>query len=167
MTSVTDAIKVIEDAVPDPKKGLGQEVFFMVSRLTPMINVDLLIRNDQRDLLLTWREDQFYGPGWHIPGGVLRFKETYAERITAVALSELGATVESEDQPAMICPAMNHTRNTRGHFISLGFNCILTSTLDNSFKYSGNVPRHGEWAWHQEKPHNLIPVHVFQYGSIF
>ena len=33
-----------------------------------MVNVDLLIRNDRRETLLTWRQDELYR-GWHIPAG--------------------------------------------------------------------------------------------------
>lgn len=42
-----------------------------------MVNVDLLIKNvSSNETLLTWREDEYYGPGWHVPGGIVRFKET-------------------------------------------------------------------------------------------
>ena len=59
-----------------------------------MINVDLLIRDDTDRTLLTWRHDAFYGPGWHVPGGIIRFKESAANRIAAVAQGELGTKVE-------------------------------------------------------------------------
>ena len=72
---ISDAVLVINACLPDSKLGLPDDIFYLVSRLTPMINVDLLIVNEQNEKLLTWREDQFYGPGWHIPGGIIRFKE--------------------------------------------------------------------------------------------
>jgi colanic acid biosynthesis protein WcaH len=31
--------------------------------------------------LLTWRDDESFGAGWHVPGGIIRYKETAADRI--------------------------------------------------------------------------------------
>jgi colanic acid biosynthesis protein WcaH len=41
-----------------------------------MVNVDLFISDDQGRVLLTWRDDEIFGAGWHIPGGMIRYKET-------------------------------------------------------------------------------------------
>jgi len=71
----------IKAGIGDPRQGLPEELFLFVSELTPMINVDLLIKNDRNETLLTWRADNFYGPGWHIPGGIIRFKESASSRI--------------------------------------------------------------------------------------
>ena len=59
------------------KEGLGTDLYEAVSRLTPSISVEAVIKNsDASKTLLIWRNDKMYGPGWHLPGGVLRFKET-------------------------------------------------------------------------------------------
>ena len=60
----------------DPNGGLPEELFLFVSRLVPMVNVDLFISDDQGRVLLTWRDDEIFGAGWHIPGGMIRYKET-------------------------------------------------------------------------------------------
>ena len=65
------AVELITHTCHDAKVGLVDSVFYMVSRLTPMVNVDLLIKNDANQILLTWRADRYYGPGWHIPGGIM------------------------------------------------------------------------------------------------
>ena len=79
--------------IPNSKTGLPQEAFYFVSQLTPMINVDLLVKNKLGQTLLTWRDDKFYGPAWHIPGGIIRFKEKIGDRINKVAENELGCKV--------------------------------------------------------------------------
>ena len=84
--------KVLEH-VKNAKEGLPIDVFYFVSQLTPLINVDLLIKNKKGQVLLTWRDDRFYGPAWHIPGGIIRFKEKIEHRIEQVAQLELGASV--------------------------------------------------------------------------
>ena len=72
-----EIIDILESSIPNPSKGLPEEVFLFVSRITPLINVDLLIKNEQNHTLLTWRNDSYY-LGWHIPGGIIRYKETIA-----------------------------------------------------------------------------------------
>ena len=57
-------IKVLEFLIKDPKKGLGEEIFLFVSRITPLINVDLLIKNEKGQTLLTWRDDIYYWRHW-------------------------------------------------------------------------------------------------------
>ena len=59
--------------------------FLLVSQLTPLVNVELLIDDKEKGSLLTWRHDEFYGPGWHLPGGIVRFKELASTRIKKVA----------------------------------------------------------------------------------
>jgi len=161
------AIRTIDRAVPDPRLGLGERIFHLVSRLTPMVNVDLLLLGADGAILMTWRADPFYGPGWHIPGGVLRYKESYAERIAAVAQSELGTRVEFDEPPRRVTPVTNPERATRGHFISLLFDCRLLEPPDPALRHAGGAPEHGQWAWHRERPPDLIPVHERLYGDLF
>jgi ADP-ribose pyrophosphatase YjhB (NUDIX family) len=157
--AVADHVAGLDAALGSARDGLPQEVFYLVSRLTPLVNVDLLIRNDSGATLLTWRQDEFYGAGWHIPGGIVRFKETFAERIAAVAWNELGCAVEHDAAPAELREIMAPHRDVRGHFISLLFNCRLSSQPSELLKYSGGMPLNGQWQWHDRCPPDLIAVH--------
>ena len=150
------AIATIREAVGSATRGLPEDVFLLASSLTPMINVDLLIQDEAGRTLLTWRHDRFYGPGWHIPGGIIRFKESAASRIAAVAAGELGATVSAGDSPIGLHEITNPQRDVRGHFISLLYACRLTSPLDESRRFAPEAPRNGDWAWHERAPDNLI-----------
>jgi hypothetical protein len=62
-------IRQLDGLIDAGAGGLPEELFLFVSRITPLINVDLLIQDDGRRTLLTWRSDRFFGPGWHVPGG--------------------------------------------------------------------------------------------------
>lgn len=150
-------IAELESRIVDSKQGLPEEVFLMVSRLTPMINVDLLLKDSENRTLLTWREDRYYGPVWHVPGGIIRFKETAAQRISKVAETELGTTVTYSEAPLAVTEMMNQGRDTRGHFISLLYECRLTGPLIPHLAYTTGTPRHGNWAWHDTCPADLIP----------
>jgi ADP-ribose pyrophosphatase YjhB (NUDIX family) len=148
-------IAALEAAIGDPSKGLPDDVFKFVSRLTPLINVDLLIQDDDQRTLLTWRDDEFYGPGWHVPGGIIRYKETSAERIRACAREELGADVEFAEAPIFIMEAIG-PEATRGHHISLLFRCRLRSAPDESRRAQDGTPHNGQWGWHDGCPPDLL-----------
>lgn len=148
------------DLTGDQRQGLPTPVFRLVSQLTPMINVDLLVRDDAGRTLLTWRADEFYGPGWHIPGGIIRFKENIATRITKVADAELGCTVDFSPQPLAMHEVMAPHRDVRGHFISLLYLCpLLTAPASRLQASSGSAPKNGQWLWHDYCPQDLIRVH--------
>ncbi len=70
MTELSNAVGVLNSLIPDATGGLREDVFLLVSRLLPLVNVDLLVQGQVRGTLLTWRDDAFYGPGWHVPGGI-------------------------------------------------------------------------------------------------
>lgn len=151
-----DLIQNIRAGLGDSRTGLPEELFLFVSELTPMINVDLLVCNDQNQTLLTWREDIFYGPGWHVPGGIIRFKEKAGHRIDQVAEIELGAEVEYEETPLRITEIMNPTRDVRGHFICLLYRCRLKTELSEKTQFVKKHPENGHWAWFSTCPEDLI-----------
>jgi ADP-ribose pyrophosphatase YjhB (NUDIX family) len=152
-------IRTLETSIADPRVGLPEEVFLFISRLTPMVNVDLLVRERGR-VLLTWRDDPLEpAPGWHVPGGIIRFKETAADRIRAVASLELGAGVRWDPIPLAVREVIERERKDRGHFISVLYRCELTGDLDPHRRFSGGHPAPGQWAWHSRCPDDLIAVH--------
>lgn len=158
-TELQPLICRLQELSGNPRQGLPQPVFKLVSQLTPLINVDLLIRNELGQTLLTWRADEFYGPGWHVPGGIIRFKESFAERIAKVAATELGCQVEFDAAPLAMNEVTNPHRDVRGHFISLLYVCRLLNPPADTLKFGGEMPKNGQWRWHDRCPENLIRVH--------
>lgn len=150
-------IDAIESATGDPRQGLPDEVFRLVTRLTPMANVDLLIQH-RRQTLLTWRDDGLY-LGWHVPGGIIRFKERMADRVAEVARLELGALVTIRPGPVAVNEIIHVERHERGHFIAFLFACELTTEPDETLQYDGGPPKHGQWAWHSRCPPDIIASH--------
>jgi len=158
-TDLSDLLERVSQHVADPKAGLPQDLFYFVSSLTPMVNVDLLIKNTKGQTLLTWRADRFHGPAWHIPGGIIRFKEGIGDRIEKVAQSEIGCSVRFSIAPIDVRSLVNKERDVRGHFISLLYLCELQGEPNPSMQANGADPKAGEWAWHDMAPNNLIKVH--------
>lgn len=156
---IKEIIDLLESLIENPSERLPEDIFLFVSRITPLVNVDLLIKNVQNHTLLTWRDDGFYPPSWHVPGGIIRYKETIADRINAVAATELGVKVEFKKDPMTINEVIHPSRKARSHFISLLYECRLINSLNEGLKYEKGTPKPGEWAWHRKCPDNIISVH--------
>lgn len=164
LVNLSAAIAPLEAAIGDSRQGLPEDVFLFVSRITPLINVDLLIQDDAGRTLLTWRDDEFFGAGWHIPGGIIRYKELAVDRIRACALTELGAEVAFDSAPLLISENIRPHRS-RGHFISLLYRCRLLTPLDDNRRAS-DAPSAGMWSWHRGCPPDLIEAQA-EYASFF
>jgi colanic acid biosynthesis protein WcaH len=140
-----------------PECGLPNELFRFLSRLIPLVNVDLLVTDERLGTLLTWRDDENYGPGWHLPGGIIRYKETAEARIQLTAINELGTEVEFEVAPIAIEQHIDRKRRERGHMISMLYRCRLAGAPVERLRQNPDAPEAGQWAWHRECPANLIP----------
>ncbi len=157
-------IAAVESAVPDPSQGLPEDVFLFVSRIVPLVNVDLLIQDDEGRTLFTWRDDEFFGAGWHLPGGVIRYRESAGERVRSCARGELGAEVKFEEAPLWVAEYIRarttgEDRKSRGHAISLLYRCRLITPPMESLRADSNAPRKGQWCWYKSLPENLIEAH--------
>ena len=155
--TLSDAIHDLEKLSGEPAAGLPEELFLFASRITPLVNVDLLIQDQDHRTLLTWRDDDHHGTGWHVPGGIIRYKETAHQRIREVARLELGSTVEFEPAPLAVMETITPERN-RGHFISLLYRCRLSSP-DPLRQAITDPPEAGSWRWHHSAPADLLQVH--------
>jgi colanic acid biosynthesis protein WcaH len=157
-TLLDTAFEQIRSAVGDARGGLPEDVFLFVSRLTPLVNVDLLIQDARGRTLLTWRDDELFGSGWHVPGSVIRYKEFATDRVRTCARAELGATVTCDPAPVLLVEAIAAGQEYRGHAISLVYRCRLESPPDPARRARTIRPRNGEWKWHASCPSDLLPV---------
>lgn len=151
-----EAIAQLERAAPHPEDGLPEELLLFISRMAPLINVDLLVQDEAKRVLLTWRDDEFYGAGWHVPGSIIRYKEHAADRIRRCAQDELGCAVEFDPAPVTIIESMD-TRRNRGHFISMLYRCRLAGEPDPA-RRAGGRPRRGDWMWHERCPPDFLAL---------
>ena len=156
--NIADAVRVLEENVPNPSAGLPEELFLYISRTTPLVNVDLLIKDEMGRTLLSWRNDEYAGKGWHVPGGIVRLKETLEARARNVCVTEIGAKVSFEPAPLAIHQFIHPERSIRSHFISILFKGFLPSGFVPSNKGLLNGDR-GYLLWHDGCPENLIKAH--------
>lgn len=154
---IHEAIAFLDRQILNPRLGLPEEVFLFISRLSPIINVDLLIKDENSRTLLAWRDDEFSGAGWHVPGGVLRFKEKLETRVLKVAEAEIGVVVKFDPIP-MAINQIHCSHDTRGHFISILYKCFLSKEFVPKNLGLSNKDK-GFLVWHETCPANLIKVH--------
>ena len=152
------AVEVLNSAVPNPSKGLPDEVFYYISRMTPMVNVDLLVKDDKGHTLLAWRNDPYAGRGWHLPGGIIRFLETLENRINQVALLEIGVPVKFDPAPLAINQIIAPDLPVRNHFISILYSCYLPGTFTPENKGLATTDA-GYLKWHESCPDDLLLFH--------
>ena len=156
--TILEAIKCLKQKVSNPSKGLPEDLFYYISSATPIINVDLLIKNKKGYILLAWRDDQYAGKGWHVPGGIIRFKETIKERINEVARIEIGTFIDYYDpEPIAINEIFNYEREVRSHFISLLYKCSLPADVVLNNKESSRSDP-GYLMWHKSCPDDLLKL---------
>ena len=156
--NIYDAIVFLDSQVPNPTAGLPEELFLFASRITPLVNVDLLVQDECGRTLLSWRDDALGYLGWHIPGGIIRFKETLEQRIQQVAEHELGTRVAFDPAPIAMHEIIHPTRHTRGHFLSLLYRCRVPADYVPCNTGRGAADA-GYLMWHEKCPQNLLGVH--------
>ena len=133
--------KRIIGKIKQPEKGLQQEVFNVLCGVVTHVACELVIINNKKEKLLTFRKDKFWN-GWHFPGGLLRYRENFSSRLKQVAKMELGVKLIS----AKFLFPINYINSKRGHDVSLVFLCKLNGK-----------PKIGKWF--KIMPKNIIPEH--------
>ena len=147
----------------NPISGLGKRMFLIVSQLTPLCNVELVVKDSLDKTLLIYRDDEFYGPGWHLPGGVIRFRENVETRIYLTLLNELKIKKSFVSELKLIScyEIINSKKILRSHFISLLYYVKISKVnfkapiYDNLMGY-----KNGDIAYHIRSPRNLLKEHL-------
>lgn len=75
------------DTTPPP---LGGEEFSQIVRLTPLVSIDLVLRDAARRLLLGLRTNRPARDSWFVPGGRIAKNERLAAAFRRISRMELG-----------------------------------------------------------------------------
>jgi colanic acid biosynthesis protein WcaH len=155
--TTTEAIAFLDDTVPQKTSGLPDDLYYFISRTTPLVCVDLLVKDSRGRILLSWRDDHLYGKGWHIPGGIVRYKETFAQRIQKTAERELGVMIKFDSSPVWIEQLVDPDRDNLGHIIAFVYKCFVPEDFipnNLNLKYGDS----GYLEWHRGLPKNLLKI---------
>ncbi len=138
--------------------GRGAELpwplFRFITEVTATSNVDLLVEDEDKGVLLAWRDDPF-GKGWHVPGSIIRHREEIAHRIAMCAQDEFGCELNVADGPA----ALVQIFDDRGHSMSLCFRARLRGRPSKRIRDEHHAPEAGDLRWFKTPPDQLYPSH--------
>lgn len=118
-------------------QGLPENEFLYISSKIPLINVDLFVIDETGKVLLAWRDDEYCGTGWHIPGGIIRHGETMRKRLEETAKQELGFIPVFENNPCRITEIFLNQKY-RNHFISHLYKCRCREENVKTVKETGS-----------------------------
>ncbi len=74
---------------------IPQDLYDVIFNRIPRATVDLVIRDKEKGILLTRRNIEPYKNLWHLPGGMVRFKETLSDAVERIAKKELHVEVKA------------------------------------------------------------------------
>lgn len=162
---LNNAIHILRNAQLDAKNGLPEELFLAISGLVPIANVDLLITNERKQLLLSRRNDMFFDFSWHIPGGCMRYGESFEQRLQKTALCELGTEVEFLPDPLAVRNVLRGKKfsleypNERGHNVAILFQCRLPDgfQINNGKKTEMD---NGYLKWFDKLPQDFMKIQM-------
>lgn len=147
------------EAILAKLSGSGAELppvlFRFVTEIVATANVDLLVQDEEKRILLAWREDAF-GTGWHVPGSIIRHREEIGHRIRACAEEEFGCDLVVAERPV----ALIQIFDDRGHSVSLCYLAALQGTPGDRVVEEGDTPQPGSLRWFDEMPGTLYPSHL-------
>ena len=130
-------------------------LFRFINEVTATANVDLLVRDDVKGVLLAWRDDPF-GTGWHVPGSIIRHREEIAHRVAACASEEFGCPVIVGDRAI----ALVQIFDDRGHSVSICYPATLQGHPGRRVVAEGESPEVGDLCWFTRVPAQLYPSHL-------
>jgi len=143
----------------NPEEGLPEDLFLYASSIMPLVNVDLLIKDERDRVLLAWRDDKYCGSGWHIPGGIIRYREKMIDRVKRVSLDEIGYLVSFNSEPIAVCEIILPDIEARSHHVSILFSCIMHSSIKLTKNIGLKEEDAGYLKWFDKCPDNLLSLH--------
>ncbi len=130
-------------------------LFRFMTEVMATVNVDLLVQDEQKGVLLAWRDDPF-GAGWHVPGSIIHHREEIAHRISACAREEFGCEVDASERPI----ALLQIFDDRGHSVSLCHRATLKGSPSKRVLGGHETPKAGDLCWFAAAPAQLYPSHL-------
>jgi len=152
--------RYVDDPNGMPRMGTAPlEAFMLALSLTPVANVEVVIRNDQGHVLMTYRGDADF-TGWHFPGGLISFGENIENSCKRVAFKEVKSDVNNFQVIGIInnSDLEKDKRHYKGHpfsnhFIAIVVTCDLIGDFEESDKEKFFNPTN-------DMPIGILPCHV-------
>ena len=110
---------------------MKSDKFLSIIETTPLVSIDLVIRDANYNVLLGKRQNKPAQNYWFVPGGRIRKNETLKEAMARISSAELGFTLDIKD--AKLIGAFDHIYedNFHGmegintHYVALGYEVVV------------------------------------------
>ena len=127
---------------------MDSKAFLMVIDSTPLVSIDLILRNSSGQALLGLRNNSPAQGFWFVPGGRIRKNETLVQAISRISMIELNTDISIKE--GKLLGAYDHIysdnyQNIPGintHYVALGYEFIVSSSQE--FK---NDSQHSKLHW--------------------
>ena len=115
---------------------LELDTFKTVVASTPLVSIDLVVRNSRGEVLLGLRNNRPAQGYWFVPGGRIRKDESFAMAFARLTEGELGIAVPMAEARFLGTYQHFYTDNFSGddfttHYVVLGYELTLDISLDN------------------------------------
>lgn len=80
---------------------LPEKEFLHIVEHTPLVSIDLIVRNEAGEVLLGKRLNCPAKETWFVPGGSIKKGETLAQAMARISMRELGFSIEIADTKQM------------------------------------------------------------------
>lgn len=107
---------------------LSQKLFLKSFHYAPRLAINLLIKNDKGEVLLTRRAIPPQKGVWHYPGTFLLKDEKISECLIRLCKDELGIMLEIKRVPRLCGLFENLTKDPRGHVVDALYEYMLPLT---------------------------------------
>lgn len=145
----------MKSKIPPPKE-LDPDEFKYVIDKTPLVSIDLVIKNSRNEILLGLRTEEPAKDTWFVPGGRFLKYESVESKFKKIALDELDKEI-TIDQSRFLGP---HTHiyptnrfnepNIDTHYVALGYE-IIRDDIDvehlNNLCKKGKIIGHSKFSW--------------------
>ena len=140
-------VDMLNDVVTN-KNRLGTPLFNKIADLIPLVAVEIVLYNTKGEIFLTYRDDENF-TGWHFPGRILRFGNTFEDELLKVLEYEVGIT--NVDYRFLLPRNYSHSRGQEVSIVFLGL-------CDSS--------EMGKGSWFTSLPDDTLPQYKELYKEV-
>ena len=149
---------------------LSNDLFRSVVASTPLVSIDLVVRNAQGECLLGQRLNRPAKGNWFVPGGRILKNETLDTAFNRLTLEELGRAYQRDD--ARLLGVYEHfyadsvfgdtEQAPNTHYVVLGYQLILPEGVALPLPHA----QHGAYRWwplSEMQTHELVHANTRAY----
>lgn len=141
--------------------------FLDVVRHTPLVSIDLIVRNRDSHILVGRRVNEPAKGTWFVPGGSIRKDETLARALARISEAELGVAITMDNvRFAGVYEHFYDTNFAEVDGISTHY-VVLAYIVKRAFN-TDDLPavQHSEWAWLSNPPMDNVHPNTLAYLAV-